>query len=71
MLEVAESDFSKGLTDMNAAEETAQNTYDQESKENEIEKGLNGTKLALKVFNDTKSVEGSRQAEHAQLRRRQ
>ena len=38
MLEVAESDFSKGLTEMNAAEETAQNTYDQESKENEIEK---------------------------------
>ena len=30
--------FSKGLTDMNAAEEIAQNTYDQESTENEIEK---------------------------------
>jgi len=38
LLEVAESDFSKGLTEMNAAEETAANTYDQESKENEIEK---------------------------------
>jgi len=38
LLEVAESDFSKGLTEMNAAEETAQNTYEQESKENEIEK---------------------------------
>jgi len=38
LLEVCESDFSKGLTEMNAAEETAQNTYDQESKENEIEK---------------------------------
>jgi len=38
LLEVAESDFSKGLTEMNAAEETAQNTYDQETKENEIEK---------------------------------
>ena len=36
-MEVAESDFSKGLTEMNAAEETAQNTYDQESEENEIE----------------------------------
>ena len=35
MLEVAESEFSKGLTEMNAAEETAQ---DQESNENEIEK---------------------------------
>merc|ERR1740138_207828 len=38
LLEVAESDFSKGLTEMNAAEETAQNTYEQETKENEIEK---------------------------------
>jgi len=38
LLEVAESDFSKGLTEMNAAEETAQNTYDQETKENGIEK---------------------------------
>jgi len=38
LLEVCESDFSKGLTEMNAAEETAQNTYEQESKENEIEK---------------------------------
>jgi len=38
LLEVCESDFSKGLTEMNAAEETAQNTYDQETKENEIEK---------------------------------
>ena len=38
LLEVAESDFSKGLTEMNAAEETAQNTYEQQSKENEIEK---------------------------------
>ena len=37
-MEVAESDFSKGLIGMNAAEGTAQNTYDQESKENEIEK---------------------------------
>jgi chromosome segregation ATPase len=38
MIEVVESDFSKGLTEMNAAEETAQNTYEQETKENEIEK---------------------------------
>merc|ERR1711865_1186208 len=38
LLEVCESDFSKGLTEMNAAEETAQNTYEQETNENEIEK---------------------------------
>ena len=37
MLEVAKSDFSKGLIEMKAAEETIQNTYDQEPKENEIE----------------------------------
>ena len=37
-LEVCESDSLKGLTTMNAAEETAQNIHDQESKENEIEK---------------------------------
>merc|ERR1711957_1147346 len=38
LLEVAESDFSKGLAEMNAAEETAAAAYDQETKENEIEK---------------------------------
>jgi len=38
LLEVCEADFEKGLTEMNAAEQTAQATYDQESKENEIEK---------------------------------
>lgn len=35
--EVAKSDLSKGLIEMKASEETIQNTYDQESKENEIE----------------------------------
>jgi len=34
---VAKSDLSKGLIEMKASEETIQNTYDQESKENEIE----------------------------------
>merc|ERR1719183_1005272 len=38
LLEVCEADFEKGLTEMNTAEQTAQATYDQESKENEIEK---------------------------------
>jgi len=38
LLEVAQADFEKGLTEMNAAEDKAQNTYDAESKENEIEK---------------------------------
>merc|ERR1719229_491736 len=38
LLEVCESDFSKGLAEMKAAEESAISTYDQETKENEIEK---------------------------------
>merc|ERR1712032_1191888 len=38
LLEVVESDFSKGLIEMTLTEETAQAAYDQESKENEIKK---------------------------------
>merc|ERR1719414_2362579 len=36
--EVCESDFSKGLIEMTSTEEAAQAAYDQETKENEIEK---------------------------------
>merc|ERR1719197_671739 len=38
MLEVIESDFTKGLTEMVAAEQTAAATYERETKENAIEK---------------------------------
>jgi len=38
LLEVVESDFSKGLIEMTSTEEAAQASYDQETKENEIEK---------------------------------
>lgn len=38
LLEVCESDFSKGLAEMIAGEETAQREYDTQSKENEIDK---------------------------------
>merc|ERR1711935_956818 len=38
MLEVVESDFSKGLIEMTSTEDAAQASYDQETKENEIEK---------------------------------
>merc|ERR1719242_425777 len=38
LLEVVESDFSKGLIEMTSTEENAQGTYDQETKDNEIEK---------------------------------
>merc|ERR1719199_1307793 len=38
LLEVCESDFSKGLAEMTAAEETAASEYEKTSKENEITK---------------------------------
>merc|ERR1711879_214199 len=38
LLEVVESDFSKGLIEMTSTEEAAQASYDQETKDNEIEK---------------------------------
>merc|ERR1719384_1343566 len=38
MLEVIESDFTKGITDMVAAEQTAAATYERQTKENAIEK---------------------------------
>jgi len=38
LLEVCESDFSKGLIEMTSTEEAAQAAYDKETKENEIEK---------------------------------
>jgi len=38
LLEVVESDFSKGLIEMTSTEEGAAAAYDQETKENEIEK---------------------------------
>ena len=38
MLEVIESDFTKGLSEMVAGEQTAAATYDKETKENAFEK---------------------------------
>jgi len=38
MLEVIESDFTKGLAEMNAAEQSAQSEFDNESRSNEISK---------------------------------
>merc|ERR1719446_1921488 len=42
LLEVVESDFSKGLAEMTATEDSAQSAYDMETKENEIEKTTKG-----------------------------
>merc|ERR1719284_733224 len=40
LLEVVESDFTKGLAEMTAAEESAAADYDKETKENEITKAM-------------------------------
>merc|ERR1719281_640754 len=38
LLEVCESDFSKGLAEIVGAEESSKSTYEQQTKDNEIEK---------------------------------
>merc|ERR1719469_348957 len=53
LLEVCEADFSKGLTEMNAAEQTAQNTFEQETKENEIEKATKDQDVKYKTKEST------------------
>merc|ERR1711972_704817 len=49
LLEVVESDFSKGLAEMTATEDTAQATYETETKENEIEKTTKDQDVAYKT----------------------
>merc|ERR1719222_112557 len=49
LLEVVESDFSKGLAEMTATEDNAQATYDTETKENEIEKTTKDQDVAYKT----------------------
>jgi len=49
LLEVCESDFSKALTEMTAAEETAQNQYDAQTKENEITKATKDQDVKYKT----------------------
>jgi len=53
LLEVCESDFSKALTEMNAAEQTAIAAYEQESKENEIEKTTKNQDVKYKTKEST------------------
>merc|ERR1740116_193371 len=49
LLEVVESDFSKGLAEMTATEDNAQATYDTTTKENEIEKTTKEQDVAYKT----------------------
>jgi len=49
LLEVVESDFSKGLAEMTATDESAQSTYDTETKANAIEKASKDQDVAYKT----------------------
>merc|ERR1719229_1502615 len=53
LLEVVESDFSKGLAEMTATEDTAQSAYETETKENEIEKTTKDQDVAYKSKEST------------------
>jgi len=49
LLEVCESDFSKGIAEMTTTEESAASLYDQESKENAIEKATKEKDVTYKT----------------------
>merc|ERR1719464_1211609 len=53
LLEVVESDFSKGLAEMTATEESAQSAFETETKENEIEKTTKDQDVAYKTKEST------------------
>eukprot|EP00929_Paragymnodinium_shiwhaense_P042255 TRINITY_DN2188_c1_g1_i2.p1 TRINITY_DN2188_c1_g1~~TRINITY_DN2188_c1_g1_i2.p1 ORF type:complete len:269 (-),score=126.57 TRINITY_DN2188_c1_g1_i2:85-891(-) len=53
LLEVVESDFSKGLAEMTANEEASASSYDAESKENEIEKATKTKDVEYKTKEST------------------
>merc|ERR1712194_201979 len=58
LLEVCESDFTKGLAEMTSAEETAVNEYDKTSKENDITKATKEQDVKYK----TKEISGLKEA---------
>jgi len=53
LLEVVESDFSKGLAEMNAVEDNAQSTYDAATRENEIATTMKKKDVEYKVKEHT------------------
>jgi len=53
LLEVVESDFSKGVAEMTAAEDGAQAAFESETKENEIEKTTKDQDVAYKTKEST------------------
>eukprot|EP00428_Durinskia_dybowskii_P041058 CAMPEP_0170260320 /NCGR_PEP_ID=MMETSP0116_2-20130129/30034_1 /TAXON_ID=400756 /ORGANISM="Durinskia baltica, Strain CSIRO CS-38" /LENGTH=677 /DNA_ID=CAMNT_0010511371 /DNA_START=121 /DNA_END=2154 /DNA_ORIENTATION=- len=54
LLEVVESDFTKGLAEMTAEEETAEAEYEHQSKENEIERTSKEQDVKYKTKESTK-----------------
>jgi hypothetical protein len=73
LLEVCESDFSKGLAEMTAAEETAASEYDKTSKENDITKATKDqdvkykTKEAKGLDKDVTEATSDRSGEQTEL----
>merc|ERR1719214_521208 len=49
MLEVVESDFTKGLSEMEVAESSAASEYDRVSKENELARTMKGQDVKYKT----------------------
>jgi len=58
LLEIVESDFTKGLAEMTAAEESAAAEYDQLTKENEISKAMKSQDVKYKT-KDAKGLDKS------------
>jgi hypothetical protein len=56
LLEVVESDLSKGLAEMSVAENTAQSNYDRETQENKIERATKEQDVKYKV-KESKSLD--------------
>merc|ERR1719201_555504 len=73
LLEVVESDFSKGLAEMRAAEQSAVSEYDQLSKANDIEKATKEQDVKYKVKEskgldkDTSDANGDRATIQSEL----
>jgi len=73
LLEVIESDFSKGLTEMVAAEESAEAAYEKETKENAVEKATKEkdveykTKEAASLEKDAAEASNDRSVEQTEL----
>merc|ERR1711879_838124 len=53
LLEVVESDFTKGLAEMTATEESAQSAFERRTKENEVEKTTKDQDVAYKTKEST------------------